>query len=1192
MSSLRNGRGGGQRWLHRALAISLAVVMVIPGGSAFAAPLPAATPEQRHDPTQWMAINRDNDNGSVAALEYAPDGTLYVGGAFTHMGPPTGGFGVVSADSGLMPASGEYPYVDGYVYAAIPDGSGGYFIGGDFESVGGVPRRNVARINADGSLNTAWDVGAVTGGSVYSLAILGSWLYVGGDFLSIGGFACPRLARVSTTTGAVGQFFSPSPSNQVLALATLGDKLYVGGLFTWFGTSTQRNYLASIDPSNILSPVTAWNPNPNGVVRALAIDNTYLFAGGNFTTVGGVTRNRVARFSVADGSLSEFWDPDVSATVQTIAINKDSTEGAVNRVLLGGWFTTVDGVARSRTASVNYTNGELSGVQPPTANDHVYSIAVTPAHVYFGGRFDTFLTQNDQRIARCNNDFSLSYDNAWDTVNAGEIIYCMVPSGSSLAIGGDIGSVGAHPRKGIAALAADGSLKSWYPTGGVSGLVRTIEATNNGKLYIGGDFTTVGGVARNNLAELSPSTAAALSFNPNVGLEPLEAGVYDIESDGATVWFGGEFSTVDGAVRQNIAAVDAAGDVTEWYWGEGANDVVRALERTADSKLYVGGDFTGIFSLARNYIALVNTGSAAVQVWNPALSSTTAEPGVYDVLLDGARGLLYIAGEFTAVGADARSNLAAVSTSTGAATSWRPDPIGGRVNAIARSANDANATLFIGGYFDGVYDTARESAAAVHPSGYTGTAVDAVITAWRPHTSGTVSTVAANGAGVVIGGYFTKLYVQTSEDRYYYGNVRYALDETPPVGTMLINDDAASTSTRSVTLRNALPGGDSPDWTMQRFKQAEAISWGAWERFSYTKAWTLTAGDGTKTVQAQFMDESGNVSLVSDTIVLDTTTPPPALTVTPVAGAGRVETAIEASKLGFADGSSEYVVIATARSFPDALGGSALAGALDAPILLTEPATLSAAVSAEIARLGVTKVIVLGGTGAVSASVFDALDALPGVTAERISGANRYATAEAIAERTISEMGAAWDGTAFVATGESFPDALGASPIAAAKGWPIYLVHPNPANHDALVATMDGDGVASALILGGTGPVPASFETKLDAAFGGLAVDRLAGSNRYTTAVTVATFGVEQAGLSWDAVAIATGEDFPDALSGGALQGASGSVMLLAYPGYLHTEVGSVLTANKAIISEVRFLGGTGAVPQTIRDAVVLALQQ
>ncbi len=357
--------------------------------------------------------------------------------------------------------------------------------------------------------------------------------------------------------------------------------------------------------------------------------------------------------------------------------------------------------------------------------------------------------------------------------------------------------------------------------------------------------------------------------------------------------------------------------------------------------------------------------------------------------------------------------------------------------------------------------------------------------------------------------------------------------------------------------------------------------------------WTPTEAQGPGSYPITIRVSDGELT-DSETItvtVTDSGTPPVETELTPVAGAGRVETAIEASKLGFADGSSEFVVIATARSFPDALGGSALAGALHAPILLTEPAVLADAVKAEIARLGASHVIVLGGTGAVSAPVYAALDALPGVTEiERIEGSTRYQTAEKIAERTIAEN-EAWDGTAFVATGESFPDALGASPLAAAKGWPIYLVHPNPANQDALVAAMDADGVFSALILGGTGVVPATLEAKLDTAFGAAEVDRLSGANRYDTAVAVATYGVEQAGLGWNHMAFATGEDFPDALAGGALQGASGSVMLLAYPGYLHPGVQAALVANKADITEVRFLGGTGAVPQAIRNAVIQALQ-
>lgn len=352
--------------------------------------------------------------------------------------------------------------------------------------------------------------------------------------------------------------------------------------------------------------------------------------------------------------------------------------------------------------------------------------------------------------------------------------------------------------------------------------------------------------------------------------------------------------------------------------------------------------------------------------------------------------------------------------------------------------------------------------------------------------------------------------------------------------------------------------------------------------------WTPTEaqGPGTYTFTVGVTDGVATDTETITVTVAEVPDVPTEVAVTPVEGAGRIETAVAASQLGFA--TSEYVVIATARSFPDALGGSALAGALDAPILLTEPTTLSAAVKAEIARLGASHVIVLGGTGAVSADVFDALDALPGVTTiERIFGDNRYATAEQIAERAIAEMGAAWDGTAFAATGESFPDALGASPIAAAKGWPIYLVHPDPATYAPLIAKMQADGVTDTLILGGNGAVYSTFALQL----GSLFEERLEGLNRYTTAIAVAKYGVYTAGLSWDRVALATGQDFPDALSGGALQGASGSVMLLVHPDYLYSEIAFMLTVHKEDITEVRFLGGTGAVPQVVRDEVVQALQ-
>ena len=309
------------------------------------------------------------------------------------------------------------------------------------------------------------------------------------------------------------------------------------------------------------------------------------------------------------------------------------------------------------------------------------------------------------------------------------------------------------------------------------------------------------------------------------------------------------------------------------------------------------------------------------------------------------------------------------------------------------------------------------------------------------------------------------------------------------------------------------------------------------------------------------------------------------LTVLPIEGPNRFATAIAASVKAFT--SSEYVIIATGMNWPDALGGSALAGALDAPILLTRQDVLPQEVRDEIVRLGATKAIVLGGTPAVSDAVFNQIDAIAGVSVERISGPNRYDTANAVAARTIQVMGDAWDGTAFIATGLNFPDALGASPLAAAKGWPIYLANPALGSNAALVALMKTAGVSDAILLGGANVVADSIATELGATF----ETRLSGPNRYDTALAVATYGVANAGLSWNRLAIATGENFPDALAGGVLQGLDGSVLLLTPTNSLHANVAAKLTANKASITEVRFLGSTAAVSAAVRTAALNALQ-
>jgi putative cell wall-binding protein/sugar lactone lactonase YvrE len=317
--------------------------------------------------------------------------------------------------------------------------------------------------------------------------------------------------------------------------------------------------------------------------------------------------------------------------------------------------------------------------------------------------------------------------------------------------------------------------------------------------------------------------------------------------------------------------------------------------------------------------------------------------------------------------------------------------------------------------------------------------------------------------------------------------------------------------------------------------------------------------------------------------------------VTPIAGDNRFDTAVAASEHAYPDGlaldGERTVVIATGRNWPDALGGAALAGALDAPILLVEPTSLPSSTKAEIERLGATHAIILGGTGAVSDAVMAAIDAIGGIEdVERIFGSDRYQTADAVALRTIEvlELGDGYDGTAFVATGANFPDALAAAPLAAAQGWPLFLAHPTAGVLPGTATAMGS--VDDAIILGGTGALSASVESALDTLLGGSQyTERLQGVNRYVTAVAIASYGVTDAGHTWDRVGIATGQDYPDALAGGVLQGKVGSVMLLTTPTTLHAATVTALTANAGAIDTVTFFGGTGVVSPAVRAAALAA---
>ena len=307
---------------------------------------------------------------------------------------------------------------------------------------------------------------------------------------------------------------------------------------------------------------------------------------------------------------------------------------------------------------------------------------------------------------------------------------------------------------------------------------------------------------------------------------------------------------------------------------------------------------------------------------------------------------------------------------------------------------------------------------------------------------------------------------------------------------------------------------------------------------------------------------------------------------TSMAGATRYETACEVSKANF-PGGADAVVIATGENWPDALAASALAGAADAPLLFVRSSSVPPAVASELGRLGASEAYIIGGTGAISAAVEGEIATYVGGNTNRLAGDNRYATSQQVAEEVAALLGGDFDGTAMVATGRNFPDAVAASAVSAGMGWPLFLTETDSFPGSNIV-TMEGIGVDDVFVVGGTGAISAGVMTAIDAKFGD--VERLSGATRYDTALAIAEAGVD-AGMTWDGVAFATGTNFPDALIGGVVQGKANSVLLLTHPTSLNSNVEAKLKAKKDMIGLVRFLGGTGAISDAVKSKIESIVQ-
>ena len=672
-----------------------------------------------------------------------------------------------------VPTFGQTPGINDSVWAltAFDDGGGpALYAGGFLTSAGGVLANHVAKWTG-----SSWEaLGSGTNGYVYALAAFddgaGPALYAGGEFTSAGGVPANDIARWDGSSwSALGSGIGGAGGDPVVhALAVFddgsGEALYVGGGFSSAG---------GVPVSNIAKwNGSSWTPLGSGVghyVWGLAVfddgSGEALYAGGVFTSAGGAAANRIARWN------GSSWAPLGSGTDAPVHALAAFDDGGGPALYAGGFFTSAGGAAANQIARWNGSSWAPLG---SGTDGYIHALAVFDdggaETLCAGGFFMSAGSAGAQSIARWD---GASWSGLGNGMQGGVNALALFDDGSGPALhaGGWFTSAGG----GVAANRIakwDGS--SWSPlSSGTNGVfiyaLAVFDDGNGPALYVGGDFTTAGGVPANRIAKWDGSSWSALGSGVAGNSSPYgdpsvhALAVFD-DGSGPALYVGGRFTIAGGVAANRIAKWNGS----TWSplgagTGNGLDPSVYALTVHDDGggpALYVGGGFTRAGGMTANRIAKWS-GSA----WSP-LGSGMANGHCDDegacytdvtalaVFDDGNGPALYAGGDFTWAGG-AANRIAKWNGST-----WSPLGSGlefsgfgwgfPTVRALAVFDGGGGPALYAGGFFT--------LAGGVEASGiatWDGTS-------WSPLGSGTIGNVEAllvrgdgNGPSLFAGGWFS-----------------------------------------------------------------------------------------------------------------------------------------------------------------------------------------------------------------------------------------------------------------------------------------------------------------------------------------------------------------------------------------------------------------------------------------------------
>ncbi len=631
-------------------------------------------------------------------------------------------------------ADGFDPDVDGTVRSVVVQADGRILIGGDFTQVDGQARNRLARLNADGSLDAAFDpsvTGGVSGAWVEAMAVQADGkILVGGMFTQVGGQPQANLARLNAD-GSLDAGFGSTANGRVSALAVQADgRILLGGYFTQ-AAGQVRNSLARLNADGSLD--AGFNPGANAAVLGLAVQaDGRILAGGGFTQIAGQSSQRLARL-YADGRYDASFSVagTTNNSVLSLAVQADG------KVLVGGSFTQIVGQSRGGIARLN-ANGSFDAGFTGTAFGSVARLAIqADGRIVLGGNFVQVNGQSRTNLARLSADGSLDTGFNAGAFAGGEVLDVAVQADGKVLLGGAFTQIAGTTRNRVARLDTNGALDTFFAAA-VDGTVFGVATQADGRIVLGGAFTQVNGQPRSNLARLNADGTLDAGFNPGAN---LEVHALAVQGDGR-ILVGGVFTTVAGQTRNHIARLNADGSLDAGF-DPNANGDVQSVD-LQNGMIVVGGAFTQMAGQTRNRLARLDANGNLDAGFNPDADQTVQ---TMSVLADGK---ILIGGLFTNVGGTSHWRLARLNANGSVDTTFNYH-LNGVVQALAVQAS---GKLLAGGGFSqfGQVDPSPCSRfARINTNG-------SLDTPCRPTLNGTVLTLAQRVNGkVLIAGAFSQV---------------------------------------------------------------------------------------------------------------------------------------------------------------------------------------------------------------------------------------------------------------------------------------------------------------------------------------------------------------------------------------------------------------------------------------------------